>query len=172
MKERLALEFPEAGSPEVGRWLAALQDCRRRTAEVLSAVSNADLERPAVVGMNSIGSLLYHVALIEADWLFAEILEGREPVPEQLFPFDVREEGGRLTPVTGMSLTDHLDRLATVRSIVLDELRAMDSGEFHRIRSLPQYDVAPDWVLHHLMQHEAEHRAQIAELMAAAGRSG
>jgi hypothetical protein len=85
MKERLALEFPEAGSPEVGRWLAALQDCRRRTVEVLSAVSNSDVERPVVVGVNSIGSL-YHVALIEADWLFAEILEGREPVPEQLFP--------------------------------------------------------------------------------------
>jgi uncharacterized damage-inducible protein DinB len=25
-------------------------------------------------------------------------------------------------------------------------------------------DVAPDWALHHLIQHEAEHRAQIAWL--------
>jgi uncharacterized damage-inducible protein DinB len=86
-----------------------------------------------------------------------------------LFPYDVREEGGRLTPVTGMSLADHLDRLAAVRDLVLGEVREMDLGEFHRVRCLPDYEVAPDWVLHHLMQHEAEHRAQIAELMATAG---
>ncbi len=38
-----------------------------------------------------------------------------------------------------------------------------------RPRRLPGYDVTPCWVLHHLMQHEAEHRAEIARLRAAAG---
>ena len=31
-----------------------------------------------------------------------------------------------------------------------------------RVRSLPDYDVTPEWVLNHLVQHEAEHRAEIA----------
>jgi uncharacterized damage-inducible protein DinB len=168
MKRRLTLDSAQAPAPEVARWLAALGDCRRRTLEALEGVSDADLDRQGVSG-NSIGSLLYHIAAIEGDWLFTEILEDRKPFPESLFPYDVREEGGRLSPVTGMSLADHLDRLGTVRSLILGELREMDPEEFHRVRSLPDYDVAPDWVLHHLMQHEAEHRAQIAELMAAAG---
>jgi uncharacterized damage-inducible protein DinB len=30
------------------------------------------------------------------------------------------------------------------------------------------YDVTPEWVVHHLMQHEAEHRGQIGELRVAA----
>jgi hypothetical protein len=37
----------------------------------------------------------------------------------------------------------------------------MDLIEFRRLRSLPRYDVSPEWVLHHLAQHEAEHRSQI-----------
>ena len=29
---------------------------------------------------------------------------------------------------------------------------------------LEQYDVAPDWAIHHILQHEAEHRSHIAWL--------
>jgi uncharacterized damage-inducible protein DinB len=35
--------------------------------------------------------------------------------------------------------------------------------EFRRPRHLEQYDVTPQWVLHHLIQHEAEHRGQILD---------
>jgi uncharacterized damage-inducible protein DinB len=40
----------------------------------------------------------------------------------------------------------------------------MSLQEFRRVRVLPDYDVTPDYVLHHLMQHEAEHRGEIAML--------
>jgi hypothetical protein len=33
---------------------------------------------------------------------------------------------------------------------------------------MPDYEVTPEWVLHHLCQHEAEHRAEIAALRAGA----
>jgi uncharacterized damage-inducible protein DinB len=169
VKRRLILEGPAAAPPEVARWIAALEDCRRRTREALEEVSPGDLDRPGAVSGNAIGTLLYHIAAIEADWLFTEILEGGKPFPEDLFPHDVRDDGGRLTEVANLTMADHLNRLASVRALVLRELSGMTPDEFHRVRSLPDYDVAPDWVLHHLMQHEAEHRAQIVELMAASG---
>lgn len=166
MKDRLTLEFPDARGADVASWLAAVEDARRRTLEALEGLAEDDLDRASPSSANSVASLLYHVAAIEADWLFSEILEGRKPFPEALFPLDVREEGGRLTPVTGMSLAAHLQRLGSVRAMLLDELRDMDAQEFRRARSLPDYDVSAEWVLHHLMQHEAEHRAQIAEIIA------
>ncbi|HEV8176473.1 MAG TPA: DinB family protein [Gemmatimonadales bacterium] len=169
MKRRLTLDWPDGAAPEIGRWLGAMQDTRRRTLDLVKDVSEGDLDRPASGTGNTIGTLLYHVAAIEADWLYTEILEGTRPMPEELFPFDVREEGGRLTPVTGLTLREHLDRLASVRTLLLAELHDMGAEDFHRPRSLPDYDVAPDWVLHHLMQHEAEHRAHIGELVAAPG---
>ena len=64
----------------------------------------------------------------------------------------------------GAHLAAHLDRLQGVRDFVLDRLRPMSNDEFHRVRELDAYDVAPDWALHHILQHEAEHRSHIAWL--------
>src|SRR5207249_12325404 len=115
---------------------------------------------------NCIGTLLYHVALIEADWLLDDVLEG--PAPPQwlteLLPFSDRDEGGLLTKTAGMTLRQHLDRLAGFRSWLLEEIGAMSGEDCHRTRSRERYDVSPDWVVHHLLQHEAEHRSQIAGL--------
>jgi uncharacterized damage-inducible protein DinB len=149
----------------VGRWLAAMQDARSRTLQELDGLPTDAVDWVPQGGGNSVGTLLYHVALIEADWLFVEILGGEGPAwPEDLFPFDVREVDGTLTPVRGLSKDDHLRRLESVRELLFGHVGAMSSAELHRVRALEAYDVAPDWVLHHLMQHEAEHRAQIAWL--------
>ncbi len=74
MKERLTLE-PIAHDPEVGRWLAALEDGRRDTFKELESVSPEMVDWYPDAPLNSIGSLLYHIAVIEADWLATEILE-------------------------------------------------------------------------------------------------
>jgi uncharacterized damage-inducible protein DinB len=167
-RERLSLD-PVAEDPEVGRWLAAMQDARSRTLQELEALPADGVEWVPPGRGNSIGTLLYHVALIEADWLFEEILGGEGPAwPKDLFPFDVREVDGTLTPVRGLTMDDHLQRLEAVRELLLGQVASMSSTELHRVRALEAYDVAPDWVLHHLMQHEAEHRAQMAWLRTAA----
>ena len=41
----------------------------------------------------------------------------------------------------------------------------MDLTDFRRARALALYDVTPEWVLHHLCQHEAEHRSQLGRLI-------
>jgi uncharacterized damage-inducible protein DinB len=87
-----------------------------------------------------------------------------------LFPYEVRDGQGHLTQVTGVSLEEHLQRLHVVRRLLLDVFEAMELAEFRRVRALPPYDVTPEWVLYHLMQHEAEHRSQIGALRARAQR--
>jgi len=69
-----------------------------------------------------------------------------------------------LERIDGQTPDEHLGRLAAVRAWVLDQSRPMTNEDFHRVRRLEQYDVAPNWVLHHILQHEAEHRAHIAWL--------
>jgi uncharacterized damage-inducible protein DinB len=163
-RERLTLD-PVAEDPEVGRWLAAVHDARSRTLQELDGLPADSVDWVPPGGGNSIGTLLYHVALIEADWLFVEILGGEGPAwPKDFFPFDVREVDGTLTPVLGLTIDEHLGRLESVRRLLVGHVGVMSSAELHRVRALEEYDVAPDWVLHHLMQHEAEHRAQIAWL--------
>jgi uncharacterized damage-inducible protein DinB len=155
--------------PAIGQWLWALQDTRQRTMEELERVSPAMIDWLPPEGGSSIGTLLYHIALIEADWLYEEVLvQGMPAEVIALFPFGYRDEQGRLAQVQGLSLAQLLSRLETVRGLLLDVYQLMDLVEFRRIRSLTDYDVTPEWVLHHLMQHEAEHRSQIAALGASA----
>jgi hypothetical protein len=160
---------PAADAPEVGRWLSAMADARHDTVHELDGVTDAMLDVRPPGWDNSIGALLYHVALIEADWLLDEILGLTAEQAEQSaliswFPQSDRDGDGRLAEPPGDTLAGHLQRLAAVRAALLDHLRTMSIAEFHEPRARERYDVSPSWVLHHLLQHEAEHRSEIGRL--------
>lgn len=168
-KEKLIVTPHPSKASEIGRWLGAIQDTRHRTLRQLDGLTPALIDWLPPNDESSIGTVLYHIALIEADWLYTEVLA--QPVPAEvaaLFPNHHRDEQDRLTQVPGLSLAQHLDRLETVRRLLLDVFKQMDLDEFRQARSLADYEVSPEWVLHHLMQHEAEHRSQIGALRAAA----
>ena len=167
--EILAVEPLPGYAPKIGRWLWALEDARRRTKATLLGIEQAALDYQASPEDNTVGTLLYHIAAIEMDWLHTDVLEQDFP-PEvaHLLPYDVRDEGGKLIPVQGLSPEEHLARLDATRAITLMAFREMTPKEFRRKRRIVGYDVTPEWVLHHLMQHEAEHRGQIGELRATA----
>jgi hypothetical protein len=163
-REILSLE-PDADDPEVGRWLSAMADTRRDTLKELDGrVTDDMLEAVPDDDLNSIGTILYHVALVEADWVLADLL-GPEAAPEwpkDLLPYGDRDRDGRLTEVRGETLADHERRLEGARAIVLEHYVPMSNADFHRLRPREQFDLSAAWVLHHLLQHEAEHRAHIA----------
>jgi len=158
--------------PEIGAMLWMLEDGRRRLKEALADLDAAG--EGAILGwrprpdVSSISTLLYHVAAIEADWLFEEVLADYTPPtavawPDALFPYHIRDQAGHLTPMTGGTLAGHWQRLDAVRAILLEAFKGMTLAEFRRPRRLARYHVTPEWVLHHLIQHEAEHRGQMAE---------
>lgn len=164
-KENLLVDPNLAQEPEIGRWLWAMQDARQRTRRELSQVRPEMVDWRPQEAESSIGAILYHLADIEADWLYVEVLE--QPFPPEvaaLFDHPTRDQQGHLTQVGGFTLAQHLERLELVRQRLLEAYERMDLADFRRPRSLPQYDVTPEWVLHHLMQHEAEHRSQLAAM--------
>lgn len=170
-KEALIVDSHLSKEPEIGRWLWALQDTRRRTIRELGGLSPATIDWITSGSDSSIGTVLYHIADIEADWLYVEVLE--KPLQVEiaaLFPFETRDRQGHLTQIDGMSLEQYLNRLKIVRDLLLNAYQQMDLQEFRRVRSLENYEVTPEYVLHHLMQHEAEHRSQIGALRASAER--
>ena len=144
--------------------LSVLHEARARTLAHL-AERQPDLDRQPAVG-HSAGTLLYHLAAIELDWLYAEVRQ--EPFSDEAgewFPQDVRDGAGKLNVVTGEALERHLARLAWVRGQLEDTFRDMTLAEFRRARRLEAYDVTPEWVLMHLSLHEAHHAGQLALLV-------
>lgn len=175
MKERDQLLItPHAGyDPLIGRWLWLLTDSRQRTLEVLAGIPASALDWRPDDGANTIGTLLYHIVAIELDWLYVEILERPDygAAVATLLPYEIREPSGRLTPVDGESLESHLARMAASRQLLLDELRALTATELYRVRHFDPYDVTPEWVLYHLLEHETAHRGEIGELRRQAARA-
>jgi uncharacterized damage-inducible protein DinB len=171
-KEQKIVDISWSKEPAIGPWLWAIQDTRQLTLEQLEGVTPALIDWQPPDRESSIGTVLYHIALIEADWLYEEVLE--QPYPDEvmaLFPIPIRDQQGHLAQVQGFILEELLKRLERVRTLLLETFQQMDLAEFRRVRSLPYYDVTPEWVLHHLMQHEAEHRGQIGALRARAERA-
>jgi uncharacterized damage-inducible protein DinB len=137
---------------EVGVWLAAMDEARCRTLKELEDLTPQELESRPAGAENTIATILYHLALIEADWLVSEILQWGDATATlgELLPFDARDLEGRLTQIDAMSLREHVDRLAAVRALLHTHLDEMRADDFHRLRSHPDYDVSPAWVLQHL----------------------
>jgi uncharacterized damage-inducible protein DinB len=168
----LAIEVVEGCEPEIGRLVWLLEVARERLKEKLAGIDQRilDFQLP---DENSIGTLLYHIAAIETDWLCTEVLEGEAFPPEvaELLCFDVRSEEGRLTVVNGRSLEEHLHVLDRARHYLLETFRQMDLADFRRVRHFENYSCTPEWVLHHLIQHETEHRGQIMSIRTQAERA-
>ena len=159
-----------ATHPELGRWLWSLEDTRRRTLEALDGVTQEELDWTPPGLANSIGTLLYHTALIETDYLCIDILGLDDYFPDlmALLPWPDRDEAGELVVVTGLSLEDHLSSLDTVRRRFLERVSPLTPEQMDAPRAFPEwgYAITPAWTLHHLMQHEAEHRGEINNLRA------
>ncbi|MDQ7820751.1 MAG: DinB family protein [Armatimonadota bacterium] len=175
-REELAIQLLSGYPPEVGRWLWALQDVRRRY--ILRLVQGLDQRTLDWQGPdereNAIGSLLYHIALVEMSWLYYDLLL-QPKLPADVaseFPYPMQTPDGRLTPVLGEPLQSHLARLARSRQVFLEAIRELSGDEWRRLRA-PQgedYAVTPEWVVFHLVEHEAGHAFQISSLKRRAAR--
>lgn len=158
--------------PEIGRWLWALDDARQRTRKALEGLNPAVVDWASEHHNHTIGSVLYHIAAIEMDWFAVEVMEGKLPQSAwNDFPYEVRDAQGHLTHVDGLNLAEHWRRLDSVREMLMNAYKFMSLDEFRRVRVLDDYVVTPEWVLHHLCQHEAEHRSELAAIRAAAEKS-
>jgi uncharacterized damage-inducible protein DinB len=169
-KQVLALTRADDVDPETGLWLAALHDTRQRMREVLTRLPDELVDQVPPSGGSTIGALLYHIAIVEADWLFDEILGTIDTdFPKDIFPVEMREDGNTLTWFSGETLAQHLARLKTIRAMLVETVSGMSRAQLHELHERSSYDVSTAWVLHHLMQHEAEHRSQIGAVREALG---
>ena len=164
-RKNLILTPAPTGTAEVSLLLTVLHEARQRTLATAKRIVDLDAVK---AGRHNAGTLLYHIALIEMDWLYADVLEKSEDdFPAEArdwFPLDARDEEGKLSVVTGESLERHLARLNWMRGLLDGVFTTMSLEDFRRPRVLDDYDVSPEWVLMHLALHEAHHEGQLALL--------
>jgi hypothetical protein len=62
------------------------------------------------------------------------------------------------------TLQGHLGRLAATRALALEELRTLSPDTYHQTPAGETEDVAADWVVFHLIDHEVEDRVRPSPL--------
>jgi len=155
-------------SPGIGRYLAQLTEIRRDLLKQVAGLTPEQLSWRPNEEVESIGTQLLHVAAIEWSWVFEEIFRRSSDDYdgwEEALPIRI----GR-TQVSGQPLAYFSDRLARVRTETSDALRQLNDADLPRLVT----DASPppeegddpvrysiDWVLFHLVHHEAHHAGQV-----------
>jgi len=159
-------------SPGIGRYVAQLGETRRALVSEIGDLTPEQLCWHPNELTESIGTQLLHVAAVEWSWVFQEI--NRRPDED----YDGWEEALPirlgLAQVGGQPLSYITERLDRIRGEVLDALRELTDEDLPRLveDASPGPDDEPgsylysiDWILFHLVEHEAHHSGQV-ELLA------
>jgi uncharacterized damage-inducible protein DinB len=159
---RIDSDIVTCKEPIVARYLTMLADCRVTTMDSIKNLRFDMLDWRRNDFDSNISDLLYHIAYVEADWLYNDVLETEIPMElTQHLSYRDRDNNGRLVHIGEEELESSLGRLEKVRRKLNETYAKMDMTDFRRLRHSDKHDVSPEWVLHHLIQHEAEHRGQI-----------
>lgn len=114
----------------------------------------------------TIGGLLYSIASHEANWFFGGVLH--QTLPDDVWELFPRTEADIPAFIHGKPASEYWNRLDLIRSYLSDTYSKMTISEFTERRSSANSSCSADWVLHECCQFEAEARAQMKTLYAAA----
>jgi uncharacterized damage-inducible protein DinB len=167
-----ANEPPPGFSPGIGRYVAQLAETRRALLGNVEGLTPEQLSWHPNDGTESIGTHLLHVAAIEWSWVFEEIFRRSDD------DYDGWEEALPLRlglpQVRDQPLAYYTDRLERVRAEVIEALRGLTDDDLPRLvaDASPPPDEEPgsslytiDWILFHLVHHEAHHAGQVELLV-------
>ena len=165
---RHTLSPVENFSPGVGLALAAMEEVRGQLHEIVSGMSDEEIARRAVPGAHAVGALVLHIG--EAEWWWMNcIVRGHELTDgdrAQVY-WDVLEDPEAFA-AKNYSARFCLDTIDSIRAETRAFLAALDDGALENIyghtRGGRRTEASLRWILHHLADHEAQHKGQILML--------
>ncbi|MFX1367186.1 MAG: DinB family protein [Promethearchaeota archaeon] len=167
-KSIIALERTDDLSPRAAFLYSMLEKVRERLLKRVKGLRIKDLDyTPDEKNVESIGTLLLHIAAIEWSWIF-EDMDGQEmDYEEWKLAFSLREE---IPQIKGKKLKFYLDKLDHVRQQVKERLARIDDTEMDLLVDIGHAAVSIEWILFHLIEHEAMHIGQISVLQRLQGQ--
>lgn len=171
--ERSILEVPSAfRSQQAALLMASLDDQHALLVRDLEGITTAELEWQSRPGMNTIGMLLAHIALVEVGWIGAAAL-GLDFFKIDELPVSFADSGIPAAPgaappqaLRGKDLAFYDDVLKRARSFTKKALSGLTDADLERMRSRIRRDGTEvhynaGWAIYHVLEHEAGHAYQI-----------
>ncbi len=161
-KTIISLEMTEELEPRIAQLYAMLQKVREKLLKRIDGLTKKELDyTPDEKSVETIGTLLLHIAAVEWSWIF-EDMDGLEMDYEKWkHAFSLRED---IPQIKGQGLQFYIEQLAEVREEVLKRLSDMTDSQLSHLVELNQAVVSIEWILFHIIEHEAMHIGQISML--------
>jgi uncharacterized damage-inducible protein DinB len=176
MPSRQHLLNPAPGvTSGIGFYLAGMDEVREQLRAAVSNMSTQDIARCAVPGAHSIGALVLHIGEAEWFWMQCVVPGHRLTDEDRANPFwDVLKDPDRVAN-NGYSTEFCLNQVDTIRAETRSTLASFKDDDLERIISFEWRDNLHEqslrWILHHLIDHEAQHKGQILMLKRLLGLS-
>ncbi len=151
--------------PEIGLWIAAMNDSTREWRENLETPSQAAITWQPYEGAPSMGGILLHIASCEQGWVYYTILD-KEPdtsLPEFLYSKGIDMKTGTWPAAPDEPFDWYLAILERSRATITEALIGIDDPG-RVIDDSPGVTCTIRWILAHLVQHDSYHGGQCVTL--------
>ena len=159
----------------VGLFQWQLDDQTRRLTEHTRGATTEELEWQPAPGMNTMGMLLAHIAVVEVGWIGVGVLEKGWDEADTVLPIRWKEIGIPFAPdgappaaLKGRDLAYFDGLLAGARRHTKQAVASLTDADIdRRFRTVAPwnddltFEGSVGWVLYHILEHEAGHYGQI-----------
>jgi uncharacterized damage-inducible protein DinB len=167
MRQRILTRFPGL-STGIGYYLAGMEEVRSQLVAAVKDVPDELIGKPAFLGAHSIGGLVLHIG--EAEWFWMQmVVSGHQLTDEdKKAPYwDILDDVDAVAR-NGYTAAFCLEEVTKIRNQTRDVLFACNDKDLERIITFERHDKPTEhnlrWILHHLIDHEAQHKGQILML--------
>jgi uncharacterized damage-inducible protein DinB len=165
-------------SPHIGRYVAQMTEVREDLLHELDGLAVAQLDWHPDDQTESIGTLLLHLDAVEWTWIHEDIFGAKDDAYPGNWAEAMPIRMGVLQ-VQGRPLAAYRDQLAATRARTLEILRGFTDADL--ARQVGEAEPPPgkeprstlytiDWIIWHIIEHEATHIGQVELLRRLAPR--
>ena len=166
--QRRVLQPAMGVSREIGFYLAGMDEVREQLRAAVKGISTGDIGRLAIPAAHSIGALVLHIG--EAEWWWMQCVVSKHKLTDEdsrAAFWDVLKEPERVAN-NGYSAEFCLREAARIRAQTREVLAGFADDDLDTVFTFERdgnpYDLNLRWILHHLIDHEAQHKGQILML--------
>jgi uncharacterized damage-inducible protein DinB len=167
MRRRVLTRHPGL-STGIGYYLGGMEEVRNQVKVAVKNISDDAIGKPAFLGAHSIGGLVLHIG--EAEWFWMQmVVSGHQLTEEdkQAPHWDILDDVEKVSR-NGYTTEFCLQEIEKVRNQTRDVLFSYNDKDLERIITFERRGETTEynlrWILHHLLDHEAQHKGQILML--------
>jgi uncharacterized damage-inducible protein DinB len=152
-------------SKDVGFYLSGMEEVRAQLHEAVEGMSADQIGRRVVTGSHSIAALVLHIG--EAEWYWMQCVISGNEVSDQIRNsayWDALEDPASFSQ-KNYSAEFCLNEIKKIRQQTYETLSAFEDSQLDHVftfeRRRETQELSLRWILHHLIDHEAQHKGQI-----------